>query len=415
MLEPDAGKLARPVLRGGGAGNSTSIPDRNGRLKVAKARSSWNFAMSDPVLAPPAQPTSEEQPFDFDQHREEAVEAYRNVRDLYDRFAEVVRQILEASLDSKHVLYHEIEARAKDIDSFGKKAAKRSETSANQPRYTNPLTQITDLAGVRVIVFFPKTLAAVDECISQDFVVEERSDKSEELEEEGRFGYKSIHYLVRMKPERLALPEYRRFTNLVAEIQSRTILQHAWAEMEHDIQYKSVDVIPVSISRRFIALAGMLEIADREFQAIQDEDEQISTQAQASVEQGHLAGVEITPNALKLYLDRRLGPDGRMKLWGYYQLARVLRKMGFRDFQQIDECVRGFDDDQISRMHWDTRQGQISRFEDLLLAGMGENYNRLHPWSNTDWWIRRNEEFLRKLRERGIQTREYVPQSVGSN
>ena len=28
MLEPDAGKLARPVLRGGGAGNSTSLPDR---------------------------------------------------------------------------------------------------------------------------------------------------------------------------------------------------------------------------------------------------------------------------------------------------------------------------------------------------------------------------------------------------
>jgi len=53
----------------------------------------------------------------------------------------------------------------------------------------------------------------------------------------------------------------------------RTVLQHAWAEMEHDIQYKSPNAIPTLIKRRFIALAGLLEIADREFQTLQDENE----------------------------------------------------------------------------------------------------------------------------------------------
>jgi hypothetical protein len=57
---------------------------------------------------------------------------------------------------------------------------------------------------------------------------------------------------------------------LVAEIQVRTILQHAWAEIEHDTRYKAVDVAPTAIARRFVALAGLLEIADREFQALQD-------------------------------------------------------------------------------------------------------------------------------------------------
>jgi ppGpp synthetase/RelA/SpoT-type nucleotidyltranferase len=95
----------------------------------------------------------------------------------------------------------------------------------------------------------------------------EKSDKAQALLEDEKFGYASIHYLVRLKVNRTDLSEYSRFKGLVAEIQVRTILQHAWAEIEHDIQYKSA--IPSSIRRRFMSLAGMLEIGDREFQAIQ--------------------------------------------------------------------------------------------------------------------------------------------------
>lgn len=54
--------------------------------------------------------------------------------------------------------------------------------------------------------------------------------------------------------------------------------------MEHDIQYKSSEQIPTSIQRRFIALAGMLEIADREFQAIQDEDAKLRKAVSASLQ-----------------------------------------------------------------------------------------------------------------------------------
>ena len=87
----------------------------------------------------------------------------------------------------------------------------------------------------------------------------------------------------------------------------RTILQHAWAEIEHDIQYKSSHAIPTEIRRRFMALAGMFEIADREFQAIQTADQELEGQATQSVQRGELGGVEITPNSLKLFLDKKLG------------------------------------------------------------------------------------------------------------
>jgi putative GTP pyrophosphokinase len=349
--------------------------------------------------------------FDFDQHQRVSTDSYRLVRDLYLRYSEVVKTVLMASFESHDVSFHKIEARAKEVESFGRKAIQTADGVLNQPKYPNPLIDITDLAGVRVIVFFPKILAAVDQCIKEEFLVIERSDKSEQLEEEGRFGYQSIHYLVKMKEERTELPEYSLFAERVAEVQARTILQHSWAEMEHDIQYKSVDVIPASIRRRFMALAGLLEIADREFQAIQDEDQAIRVKARVDVREGRLSDVEITPDALKSYLDRKLGADGRMRMSGYRWLARLLRRLGYANFQQVEECIQGFDDDRISRLLWGARQGQISRFEDLLLAGGGQCYIGLHPWSVGKWWRDRLEACLDKLRAAGIELREYNPEA----
>ncbi len=81
---------------------------------------------------------------------------------------------------------------------------------------------------------------------------------------------------MKLAPQRALLPEYERSADSITEIQVRTVLQHAWAEIEHDIQYKSASVIPAEIRRRFMSLAGMLEIADRESQAIQDADKRLS-------------------------------------------------------------------------------------------------------------------------------------------
>jgi ppGpp synthetase/RelA/SpoT-type nucleotidyltranferase len=135
------------------------------------------------------------------------------------------------------------------------------------------LKTVTDMAGVRVITFFPKTVNEVDAVIRDRFRVLEKDNKSESRAASNSFGYRSVHYLVELAPEHLDRSDRRWFQGLVAEIQVRTILQHAWAEIEHDIQYKSVRAIPAGIRRRLAAVAGLLEIADREFQAIQDEDE----------------------------------------------------------------------------------------------------------------------------------------------
>ncbi len=213
--------------------------------------------------------------FNFSAHRESAVAEYKQIRPLYLDFAETAKVLIADILKSNSVKYSSIEARAKGVDSFGNKASKSSENDPAKPKYPNPLEEIKDMAGVRVITFLPQTVEYVCSHIEREFLILERIDKAEKLINEGKLGYQSVHFLAKMRPDRSELPEYQRYKDLVLEIQVRTILQHAWAEMEHDIQYKSAMEIPILFQRRFIALAGLLEIADREFQMLQDESEQI--------------------------------------------------------------------------------------------------------------------------------------------
>src|SRR5579863_3286394 len=356
--------------------------------------------------------TETEKPFDFKRHEETAVTNYLAKRQFFENLATVVRRIIEESLKSRQIKVHSVQSRAKDPTSFGEKAASPLNDDPSRPKYTKPLEQITDLSGVRVITYFPGTLSELDSLLADEFSVVERSDKGALLLEEERLGYQSIHYLVKLTPDRAKLPEYHPFENAITEVQVRTILQHAWAEIEHDIQYKSASVIPAVIRRRFMSLAGVLEIADREFQAIQDEDRRLAEEARTQVKGGQLENVEITPDALKAFLDKRLGSDGRISDWSYDWTARLVRKLGFRTMQQVEECIRGFSDDKISRFASNNRQGQTTRFEHMLLAGMGKLFIDRHLYSSYQWWNSLQTRILDRFVQMGIEVRIFDPNSA---
>lgn len=201
---------------------------------------------------------------------EEVVSAFAQKRPTYDAFCHETKRILEASFRSSGISVHTIEARAKSIESFQQKAGKLNSNS--EPKYNDPLRQITDLAAVRIITYTLADVQAVSSFISKYFEVVEKTDVGEKRFADGKFGYQSIHFLVKFLDNRANLPDAQVFAGLVCEMQIRTILQHAWAELEHDIQYKNQSGLPADIQRKFMSLAGLLEIADREFQSIQDTD-----------------------------------------------------------------------------------------------------------------------------------------------
>jgi putative GTP pyrophosphokinase len=340
-------------------------------------------------------------------HADRAVVEYLKVQPFYADIADVVARIIKQSLDGRAIKIHSVQHRAKDARSFGLKAATPADDNPEKPKYWDPIKQITDLAGVRVITHFLSTVDDVDQMLNREFHIIEKSNKGMLLIEADRFGYQSIHYLIRIKQDRGGLAEYQRFTGQIVEVQVRTILQHAWAEIEHDIQYKSARTIPTEIRRRFVALAGVLEIADREFQAIDDANRTLEDTAKQKVETGELSGVEITPKALKLFLDRTFGPDGRMSDWSYDWTARLLMSLGFRDLKEVEEAIAPYDGHKLSMTRYGSRQGQITRFELMVQVALGQQWVDRHPWQDEEWLARRRQD-IERFKIAGIEIGTYA-------
>jgi ppGpp synthetase/RelA/SpoT-type nucleotidyltranferase len=329
--------------------------------------------------------------------------------DRYEKFTRSIAEVLKECLEERHIKTQSISYRAKNPDEFERKAARPMPGSITA-KYSDPLAQITDKAGVRVITYFLRSVGEVADIIDDEFEVIENAVKASE--EPDRFGYTSLHFLVKYRVSRSRLTEYRKFTGLVAEIQVRTVLQHAWAEIEHDIQYKSPSALPRTISRRFASLAGLIEIADREFQAIEKEQRELNEDVRRNLVDGRLDVIEITPDALQAYLDEKYGPDGRMRDWSYEWTSKLLLRLGFTDLAQVDESIRNYDDDLISRKLYDSRMGQLTRLEAVVLASMGDYFIRAHPWArNPDLrgYMLGQLRQLEKLQVAGVPVGTYQP------
>jgi ppGpp synthetase/RelA/SpoT-type nucleotidyltranferase len=129
-----------------------------------------------------------------------------------------------------------------------------------------------DVLGVRIITFFPDEVDKVADVVAREFDIDdENSIDKRATHAPEEFGYMSLHYVARLNEARATLSENARFKGLPFEVQIRSILQHAWAEIEHDLGYKTKSSIPPDSHRRFSRLAASLEGADEQFKVIRDE------------------------------------------------------------------------------------------------------------------------------------------------
>jgi ppGpp synthetase/RelA/SpoT-type nucleotidyltranferase len=160
---------------------------------------------------------------------------------------------------------HAVLSRPKDPESLRLKLIEKE--------YSDPASQVTDKIGVRVITYYSSDVDKVVETLKRRFDVDSRRsiDKREQLGLRD-FGYRSVHLIVRLKTERF---EYREIATEWFEIQVRSILEHAWAEIEHEVVYKSKILYPDSIKRSFAMLAGVLELLDNQFEALRVQRELI--------------------------------------------------------------------------------------------------------------------------------------------
>ena len=102
-----------------------------------------------------------------------------------------------------------------------------------------------DLAGVRIALYFPGDREEIDSFVRSHFNVDHVKDFPEALRHPGAYqkrflGYVGRHYRLRLKPETLP-PVDQHLAHYVIELQVGSVLMHAWAEVEHDLVYKSTE------------------------------------------------------------------------------------------------------------------------------------------------------------------------------
>lgn len=205
---------------------------------------------------------------------------YRQKVDVYSELAKAVASILDELLKKAGISVHFLSWRVKD------EATLRQKLEARHKKY-GQLDDVTDVAGIRIVTFFADQVDEVAELIDHEFRVdyENSVDKSRVLDP-NQFGYLSRHYVVELSRERLSQGDFSRFSGYKCEVQIRSILQHAWAEIEHDLGYKNRESVPREIRRSFSRLAGLLELADSEFGRIRDELSQFARTVTARLEKG---------------------------------------------------------------------------------------------------------------------------------
>ena len=205
-----------------------------------------------------------------------------------------IEVLLRELLIQNGINFHKIESRIKEPTKLDEKIIRKND------KY-NELNDITDLVGLRVITFFEDEVDNVAKIIKTEFVIDPENSIDKRKLDSDRFGYMSLHYVVSLTEERKGLTEYRRFKDIKIEIQIRSILQHAWAEIEHDIGYKGELTIPVVLKRNFYRVAALLETADIEFVKIRTEQKKYEDSV-GEVIKNNPEDVEINSSSLKSYI-----------------------------------------------------------------------------------------------------------------
>jgi len=154
-----------------------------------------------------------------------------------------------------------ITVRAKSVESFLDKAAKVDEIKT--PRYSDPLVQIQDQIGARIIVFYKDDIEAAQERVKRYFTFAEQ--KIKEPESEWEFGYFGLHFILSLPADVIPRGIEKAAAPTHFELQIRTLFQHAWSEAEHDLIYKAKAIVTSDHKRQCAYAAAQAWGADRIF------------------------------------------------------------------------------------------------------------------------------------------------------
>lgn len=271
---------------------------------------------------------------------------YSDTSPKFERLRTTVYGMVQNSLAEAGIDLLQIQSRVKDCDSCYAKYEEK--------KYADPFLEITDFVGIRAILFLETDIDRAAKTLKEIFEVDTKNsvDKRHPTKV-GSVGYRSLHIVASLGKSRRSLPEYRDICSLPFEIQLRTALQHAWAEIEHKRNYKGPFSLPEDLQHRLMTISGTLEMIDREFAAIAKQADEYATQirttddaegadAISSVALDALFEKFVAENDLFEHVDTspRNTPTAR--------ILRELQRFGIQNVKQLRDLLKSLTPEDIS-------------------------------------------------------------------
>lgn len=232
----------------------------------------------------------------LDLHCEMILEEYREQIPVFKKLEAVVLDLVQKCLSENNILVSGLNSRIKTEKSLTGKLELKGY------KYRT-LSDITDILGIRIITFFSDEVDIISALSEQLFEIDwENSVDKRKMLEIDRFGYMSLHYICRVPKSKYYDPEMPELNEIRFELQMRSTLQHVWANMYHDMGYKSDVEIPAEYQRNMSRLAGMLELADEQFSYIRKEINAYRRNVQSLVATGNFDEVPLNGDTFRSFL-----------------------------------------------------------------------------------------------------------------
>lgn len=241
---------------------------------------------------------------ELDTHSQELLAQYDSLLPIYTKMADIIPERLKGFFDEAGIIVAAVEHRVKARESLAGKLALKG------GKYRD-IFDITDLVGIRVITFYTDDVDKVASVLERLYEIDwDNSIDKRKAHEIDSFGYLSLHYICSIPESAYSDKDHPEVNKIRFEVQMRTVLQHAWANMNHDTGYKTGVEIPKVYKRNMSRLAGMLELVDDEFSRIRRELTDYRRNVQNLVASGNLEEVMLDGDSFRSFL--QIGPFDRL-------------------------------------------------------------------------------------------------------
>ncbi|MBR1471176.1 MAG: hypothetical protein IJ600_05990 [Lachnospiraceae bacterium] len=230
----------------------------------------------------------------MDQRISEYDDMLETYRALEKYAADIIEHQVCSHLDGVMQVAHRIKTRESVLGKLHKKPEK----------YTT-VSMMTDIVGFRVICYFADQVDLIAAELAAHLQVDwERSTDKRAMIAPDAFGYLSLHYIC-LLPGDQEYPDA--LSDLPFEIQIRSVLQHTWAEIEHDLGYKTRFGVPRDVRREFSRVAGLLELADEAFLHIKSRITEYQKEVYERITNDRADDLHLDLVSLKEYMKRSHG------------------------------------------------------------------------------------------------------------